>query len=209
MQQIYNHVAVFCCNLLATFYIIHLFPKVKKQLYASPNMVNLVEICPYLERKEYGVPSPYFSGSHSQASPHNWTYFILYILLPLFVLTKSYLMSRDIIIHLSQQIKDTSHQLCLTLWPLFPTEMVRTATPFPMVSLLFVFTAFVISNIGHIRPQRTILAFVSGIFFILSGGTHYSCPTVALWLITAAWCVLCHTWKHSITALFLVYDAGV
>ncbi len=47
--------------------------------------------------------------------------------------------------------------------------MVRTATPFPMISLLFVFTAFVISNIGHIRPQRTILAFVSGIFFILSG----------------------------------------
>ncbi|XP_030639345.1 voltage-dependent calcium channel gamma-7 subunit [Chanos chanos] len=48
-------------------------------------------------------------------------------------------------------------------------KMVRTATPFPMVSLLFVFTAFVISNVGHIRPQRTILAFVSGIFFILSG----------------------------------------
>ncbi|XP_067882758.1 voltage-dependent calcium channel gamma-7 subunit-like, partial [Heterodontus francisci] len=48
-------------------------------------------------------------------------------------------------------------------------KMVRTATPFPMVSLLFVFMAFVISNIGHIRPQRTILAFVSGIFFILSG----------------------------------------
>ncbi|XP_043971813.1 voltage-dependent calcium channel gamma-7 subunit isoform X1 [Gambusia affinis] len=48
-------------------------------------------------------------------------------------------------------------------------KMVRTATPFPMVSLLFVFTAFIISNIGHIRPQRTILAFVSGIFFILSG----------------------------------------
>ncbi|MGH0149498.1 UNVERIFIED_CONTAM: hypothetical protein FKN15_034654 [Acipenser sinensis] len=48
-------------------------------------------------------------------------------------------------------------------------KMVRTATPFPMISLLFVFTAFVISNIGHIRPQRTILAFVSGIFFILSG----------------------------------------
>lgn len=45
----------------------------------------------------------------------------------------------------------------------------RTATPFPMVSLFLVFTAFVISNIGHIRPQRTILAFVSGIFFILSG----------------------------------------
>lgn len=52
--------------------------------------------------------------------------------------------------------------------------MVRTATPFPMVSLLFVFTAFVISNIGHIQPQRTILAFVSGIFFILSGGARYS-----------------------------------
>lgn len=62
-----------------------------------------------------------------------------------------------------------------TLWPLAPTEMVRTATPFPMVSLLFVFTAFVISNIGHIHPQRTILAFVSGIFFILSGRS--CCPT--------------------------------
>uniref|UniRef100_A0A673INT0 Voltage-dependent calcium channel gamma-7 subunit n=1 Tax=Sinocyclocheilus rhinocerous TaxID=307959 RepID=A0A673INT0_9TELE len=48
-------------------------------------------------------------------------------------------------------------------------KMVRTATPFPMVSLLFVFMAFIISNVGHIRPQRTILAFVSGIFFILSG----------------------------------------
>ncbi|XDV40033.1 hypothetical protein PO909_009195 [Leuciscus waleckii] len=47
--------------------------------------------------------------------------------------------------------------------------MVRTATPFPMVSLLFVFMAFIISNVGHIRPQRTILAFISGIFFILSG----------------------------------------
>ncbi|KTG44475.1 hypothetical protein cypCar_00022019, partial [Cyprinus carpio] len=47
-------------------------------------------------------------------------------------------------------------------------KMVRTATPFPMVSLLFVFMAFIISNVGHIRPQRTILAFISGIFFILS-----------------------------------------
>uniref|UniRef100_A0A8C2SPK8 Voltage-dependent calcium channel gamma-7 subunit n=1 Tax=Coturnix japonica TaxID=93934 RepID=A0A8C2SPK8_COTJA len=41
-----------------------------------------------------------------------------------------------------------------------PTETVRTATPFPMVSLFLVFTAFVISNVGHIRPQRTLLAFV-------------------------------------------------
>ncbi|XP_057244887.1 voltage-dependent calcium channel gamma-7 subunit-like, partial [Malurus melanocephalus] len=49
---------------------------------------------------------------------------------------------------------------------------VRTATPFPMVSLFLVFTAFVISNVGHIRPQRTLLAFVSGIFFILSGVTQ-------------------------------------
>ncbi|XP_076827477.1 voltage-dependent calcium channel gamma-7 subunit isoform X2 [Brachyhypopomus gauderio] len=48
-------------------------------------------------------------------------------------------------------------------------KMVQTATPFPMVSLLFVFMAFVISNVGHIRPQRTILAFISGILFILSG----------------------------------------
>ncbi|KAF4011347.1 PREDICTED: voltage-dependent calcium channel gamma-7 subunit isoform X3 [Cercocebus atys] len=56
------------------------------------------------------------------------------------------------------------------LWRVcFFAETVRTATPFPMVSLFLVFTAFVISNIGHIRPQRTILAFVSGIFFILSG----------------------------------------
>uniref|UniRef100_A0ABI7YHG7 Voltage-dependent calcium channel gamma-7 subunit n=1 Tax=Felis catus TaxID=9685 RepID=A0ABI7YHG7_FELCA len=59
-------------------------------------------------------------------------------------------------------------------------KTVRTATPFPMVSLFLVFTAFVISNIGHIRPQRTILAFVSGIFFILSalrgGGDVPSAP---------------------------------
>ncbi|XP_061616033.1 voltage-dependent calcium channel gamma-7 subunit-like isoform X1 [Phyllopteryx taeniolatus] len=48
-------------------------------------------------------------------------------------------------------------------------KMVRTATPFPVVSLLFVFIAFVVSSVGHVRPQRTILAFVSGIFFILSG----------------------------------------
>lgn len=88
--------------------------------------------------------------------------------------------------------------------------MVRTATPFPMVSLLFVFTAFVISNIGHIRPQRTILAFVSGIFFILSGGNPLLMSRCHwLWLITVAWCVVCHTRRHSITDLFLVYDAGV
>jgi hypothetical protein len=31
------------------------------------------------------------------------------------------------------------------------------------------FIGFILSNIGHIRPHRTILAFVSGIFFILSG----------------------------------------
>ncbi|CAJ0960414.1 unnamed protein product [Ranitomeya imitator] len=55
--------------------------------------------------------------------------------------------------------------MCFT----FYAETIRSATPFPMVSLFLVFTAFVISNIGHIRPQRTILAFVSGIFFILSG----------------------------------------
>lgn len=48
-------------------------------------------------------------------------------------------------------------------------EMIRSATPFPLVSLFFMFIGFVLSNIGHIRPHRTILAFVSGIFFILSG----------------------------------------
>ncbi|XP_035612811.1 voltage-dependent calcium channel gamma-5 subunit-like isoform X1 [Oncorhynchus keta] len=50
-----------------------------------------------------------------------------------------------------------------------PTEMIRSATPFPLVSLFFLFIGFVLSNIGHIRPHRTILAFISGIFFILSG----------------------------------------
>ncbi|XP_012991283.1 voltage-dependent calcium channel gamma-5 subunit [Esox lucius] len=48
-------------------------------------------------------------------------------------------------------------------------KMIRSATPFPMVSLFFMFIGFVLNNIGHVRPQRTILAFVSGIFFILSG----------------------------------------
>uniref|UniRef100_A0A3B5QPV5 Calcium voltage-gated channel auxiliary subunit gamma 7 n=1 Tax=Xiphophorus maculatus TaxID=8083 RepID=A0A3B5QPV5_XIPMA len=71
--------------------------------------------------------------------------------------------------NISSHLCVTSDELFLTRRPFVPTEMVRTATPFPMVSLLFVFTAFIISNIGHIRPQRTILAFVSGIFFILSG----------------------------------------
>uniref|UniRef100_A0A673GKF8 Voltage-dependent calcium channel gamma-5 subunit-like n=1 Tax=Sinocyclocheilus rhinocerous TaxID=307959 RepID=A0A673GKF8_9TELE len=47
--------------------------------------------------------------------------------------------------------------------------MIRSATPFPLVSLFFMFIGFVLNNIGHIRPHRTILAFVSGIFFILSG----------------------------------------
>ncbi|KFR13772.1 Voltage-dependent calcium channel gamma-5 subunit, partial [Opisthocomus hoazin] len=48
-------------------------------------------------------------------------------------------------------------------------KMIRSATPFPLVSLFFMFIGFILSNIGHIRPHRTILAFVSGIFFILSG----------------------------------------
>ncbi|KAF3852040.1 hypothetical protein F7725_005395 [Dissostichus mawsoni] len=47
--------------------------------------------------------------------------------------------------------------------------MIRSSTPFPLVSLFFMFIGFVLSNIGHIRPHRTILAFISGIFFILSG----------------------------------------
>ncbi|KAF0037597.1 hypothetical protein F2P81_010471 [Scophthalmus maximus] len=48
-------------------------------------------------------------------------------------------------------------------------KMIRSATPFPLVSFFFMFIGFVLSNIGHIRPHHTILAFVSGIFFILSG----------------------------------------
>jgi hypothetical protein len=47
--------------------------------------------------------------------------------------------------------------------------MIRSATPFPLVSLLFMFIGFVLINVGHIRPHHTVLAFVSGIFFILSG----------------------------------------
>uniref|UniRef100_A0A4W5KB71 Calcium voltage-gated channel auxiliary subunit gamma 5 n=1 Tax=Hucho hucho TaxID=62062 RepID=A0A4W5KB71_9TELE len=53
--------------------------------------------------------------------------------------------------------------------PLSLSEMIRSATPFPLVSLFFMFIGFVLNNIGHVRPHRTILAFVSGIFFILSG----------------------------------------
>ncbi|CAL8290617.1 unnamed protein product [Arctogadus glacialis] len=49
------------------------------------------------------------------------------------------------------------------------SEMIRSATPFPLVSLFFMFIGFVLSNVGHIRPHHTVLAFVSGIFFILSG----------------------------------------
>uniref|UniRef100_A0A673C714 Calcium voltage-gated channel auxiliary subunit gamma 5 n=1 Tax=Sphaeramia orbicularis TaxID=375764 RepID=A0A673C714_9TELE len=45
---------------------------------------------------------------------------------------------------------------------------------FPLVSLFFMFIGFVLSNIGHIRPHHTILAFVSGIFFILSVVSRWS-----------------------------------
>ncbi|XP_056263578.1 voltage-dependent calcium channel gamma-5 subunit isoform X2 [Pseudoliparis swirei] len=48
-------------------------------------------------------------------------------------------------------------------------KMIRSATPFPLVSLFFMFIGFVLNNIGHVRPHRSMLAFVSGIFFILSG----------------------------------------
>ncbi|KAA0705223.1 Voltage-dependent calcium channel gamma-5 subunit [Triplophysa tibetana] len=63
---------------------------------------------------------------------------------------------------------------CFTIEYMMPmsvqiTKMIRSATPFPLVSLFFMFIGFVLNNIGHIRPHRTILAFVSGIFFILSG----------------------------------------
>ncbi|KAK2829261.1 hypothetical protein Q7C36_017251 [Tachysurus vachellii] len=48
-------------------------------------------------------------------------------------------------------------------------KLIRTATPFPLVSLFFMFIGFVLSNLGHVHPHRTVLAFASGIFFILSG----------------------------------------
>ncbi|NWW35640.1 CCG5 protein, partial [Panurus biarmicus] len=61
-------------------------------------------------------------------------------------------------------------------------KMIRSATPFPLVSLFFMFIGFILSNIGHIRPHRTILAFVSGIFFILSGNISH-CPSPGLSLV--------------------------
>ncbi|ERE69211.1 voltage-dependent calcium channel gamma-5 subunit-like protein [Cricetulus griseus] len=67
----------------------------------------------------------------------------------------------------STEVKMSLHS---GLWRVcFLAEMIRSATPFPLVSLFFMFIGFILSNIGHIRPHRTILAFVSGIFFILSG----------------------------------------
>ncbi|XP_028820566.1 calcium channel, voltage-dependent, gamma subunit 7a isoform X2 [Denticeps clupeoides] len=86
------------------------------------------------------------------------------------VSTDYWLLMEEGIVLQQNQTTEVKMALHSGLWRVcFVAEMVRTATPFPMVSLLFVFTAFVISNIGHIRPQRTILAFISGIFFILSG----------------------------------------
>lgn len=61
--------------------------------------------------------------------------------------------------------------------------MIRSATPFPLVSLFFMFIGFVLNNIGHIRPHRTILAFVSGIFFILSGTLPL--PPLTFWRISS------------------------
>lgn len=64
--------------------------------------------------------------------------------------------------------------------------MIRSATPFPLVSLFFMFIGFVLNNIGHVRPHRTILAFVSGIFFILSGTAAISpllCLVLSLLLL--------------------------
>ncbi|XP_034046098.1 voltage-dependent calcium channel gamma-5 subunit-like isoform X2 [Thalassophryne amazonica] len=68
------------------------------------------------------------------------------------------------------QTADIRSSLHLGLWRIcFLVEMIRSSTPFPLVSLFFLFIGFILNNIGHVRPHRTILAFVSGIFFILSG----------------------------------------
>uniref|UniRef100_A0A8C4X0I3 Calcium channel, voltage-dependent, gamma subunit 5b n=1 Tax=Eptatretus burgeri TaxID=7764 RepID=A0A8C4X0I3_EPTBU len=48
-------------------------------------------------------------------------------------------------------------------------RLIRSATPFPLASLLLMLVGFVLSSVGHVQPQRTALAFVSGICFILSG----------------------------------------
>lgn len=65
--------------------------------------------------------------------------------------------------------------------------MIRSATPFPLVSLFFMFIGFVLNNIGHIRPHHTILAFVSGIFFILSGTLPLSLPPLSVWHVSFVW----------------------
>ncbi len=43
---------------------------------------------------------------------------------------------------------------------------------------------FVLNNIGHIRPHHTILAFVSGIFFILSGTLPLPLPPLSVWHVS-------------------------
>ncbi|KTG44895.1 hypothetical protein cypCar_00023651, partial [Cyprinus carpio] len=48
-----------------------------------------------------------------------------------------------------------------TVLPTGKSEMIRSATPFPLVSLFFMFIGFVLSNIGN-PPSSTFLAFISG-----------------------------------------------
>lgn len=67
--------------------------------------------------------------------------------------------------------------------------MIRSATPFPLVSLFFMFIGFVLNNIGHVRPHRTILAFVSGIFFILSGTPASVPPIICLCSLLTSLCL--------------------
>ncbi|XP_073699473.1 voltage-dependent calcium channel gamma-5 subunit isoform X1 [Garra rufa] len=81
-------------------------------------------------------------------------------------------------------------------------KMIRSATPFPLVSLFFMFIGFVLNNIGHIRPHRTILAFVSGIFFILSGTLLL--PPLSVWhVLFTRLMFVCHTGLSLVVGLVL------
>lgn len=94
--------------------------------------------------------------------------------------------------------------------------MIRSATPFPLVSLFFMFVGFVLNNIGHVRPHRTILAFVSGIFFILSGtpATISSlmsplCPQCDPLFFALKWILLIHITGLALVVGLVLYISSI
>lgn len=94
--------------------------------------------------------------------------------------------------------------------------MIRSATPFPLVSLFFMFVGFVLNNIGHVRPHRTILAFVSGIFFILSGKPATIsnlmsplCPHCDLLFFSLKWILLIHIAGLALVVGLVLYISSI